>query len=101
MRCTERQAHRRSWEWKPWEARRTSAPKGLPREVKEARWEAKLLLLVVRTRLAQGEVPLEHAAALAEVAQDERLPPRRRRVAAQYLARMRLVAMGRAEGPRG
>jgi hypothetical protein len=52
-----------------------------------------LLLLVVRTRLAQGRVPYEHAERLAVVAQDPRLPLRRRRMAAQCAARLRMAGM--------
>jgi len=50
--------------------------------------------MVVRARLAEGAVPLEHADALARVAEDGRIKVRQRRVAAELLGRLRLAGMG-------
>lgn len=63
------------------------------RALAEVRQDAKLLLWVVRERLGEGSVPLEHAAALARIAEDERISPRRRRRAAEYLARLALASI--------
>ena len=86
---------RRSWDWEPWEARRTGLPKRTDPDVREARQDARLLLMVVRARFAEGTVPFEHIERLAQPAQDERVPVRQRRVAAELLGRVRLAALGR------
>lgn len=63
------------------------------RALTEVREDAKLLLMVVRQRLQMGEVPLEHAGALARIAGDARISARRRRRAAEYLARFQMAAL--------
>jgi len=79
--------------WEPWEARRTSLPRRPDPGVREAREDARLLLMVVRAHFAEGTVPIEHVEALARVAEDGRVKLRQRRVAASLLGRIRLVAM--------
>ncbi len=79
--------------WEPWEARRAKAPPGLPVQVREARWEAKILLEVARARLARGETPVDLVEPLAGAAQDERLTACRRLIAAELLARVRLAVL--------
>ena len=69
---------------------------------REARQDARLLLMVVRARLREGVVPVEHADRLAAVAQDGRVQVRRRRVAAELLGKMRLEVLRRlARAERG
>ncbi len=82
-------------EWEPWEARRTALPRRTDPDVRQARANAQLLLMVVRTRLAQGSVPFEHAEALAAAALDEHLTLRLRLRAAEALARLREAGMRR------
>lgn len=91
---------RRSWDWDPWEAKRARLPKRAPYEVRDTREDARLLLMVVRARFAEGRVPTEHVERLAAVATDERVKLRERRIAASLLARVRLAVMGPAEGGR-
>ncbi len=81
--------------WEPWEARRGSLPRRPPPDVREARDDARLLLMVVRARAADGRPAFEHAQALAGAAEDERLTPRLRLRAATALARLRMSALGR------
>jgi len=45
--------------------------------------------------MAQGRLPLEHEAALRDAANDERVQVRRRRVAAQLHAELRIRAIKR------
>ena len=68
--------------------------------MREARRDARLLLMVVRARLAEGRLPTEHVEALARVAQDERVGNRLRLGAAELLARMRLSALAEASAVR-
>lgn len=82
-------------EWEPWEARRVSPPRVLAADVREARQDARLLLIVVRARFARGAVPFEHAEALARAAVDERLTSRLRLRAAEALARLRMAGLRR------
>lgn len=87
-------------EWEPWEARRASLPRRPDPETREARQDARLLLMVVRARFADGTVPYELTDALAQAMHDERLADRQRRQAAQCLARFRGHAM-RTEARQG
>ncbi len=89
---------RRSWDWEPWEARRRRLPKRVEADVREVRQDARLLVMVVRARFAEGVVPLEHAGALGRVAEDKRVNVRQRRVAATLLGRIRLSAIAGATG---
>jgi len=86
---------RRSWDWEPWEARRTSLPTRASWEQRDARERARLLLMVVRAKSARGNLPYEHAEALAVAAEDERLTSRLRLRAATALARLRLAGLRR------
>ena len=92
---------RQTWDWEPWEARRTSLPQRPEPDVREAREHARLLLRVVQARVAGGAIPYQHTAALASAAEDERLTSRLRLRAATALARMRMAGMRRegGEGP--
>jgi hypothetical protein len=84
---------RRTWAWEPWEARRAKAPPGLPLDVCEARSDAKLLLWIARERMKLGELPVDLADRLAAAAEDGRLTSRRRLMAAEVLAKLRVQAM--------
>ena len=84
---------RQPWDWEPWEAKRAKAPPGLPLDVREARSDAKLLLFVARERLKRGDVPYDLVDRLVAAGEDPRLTARRHRMAAQYLARIRLAAL--------
>ncbi len=77
----------------PWEAKRVAAPRRADPDVREARQDARLLLMVVRARFAEGTVPFELAERLAQVAQDERLTARLQLRAAEALARLRMAGM--------
>ena len=81
--------------WEPWEARRLTAPPGLPVETREARGDARLVLFVARARFKEGTPPWDLADRLAAVAQDERVTVRTQRVAAQLLAKLRGLALAR------
>ncbi|MGE0229095.1 MAG: hypothetical protein AB7U23_11370 [Dehalococcoidia bacterium] len=81
--------------WEPWEARRLTAPPGLPVEIREARADARLVLFVTRARFREGTVPWDLADRLAAVAQDDRVTVRTQRVAASLLARLRQAAWER------
>ncbi len=81
--------------WEPWEAKRLTAPPGLPVEIREARADARLVLFVARARFREGTVPWDLADRLAGVAQDERVTVRTRRVAASLLAKLRGLALAR------
>jgi len=85
-------------DWEPWEAKRKALPGRAPWEIREARQDARLLLMVVRARFAEGTVPVEYAEALGRVAEDERVGTRQRRVAAELLGRVRLAALARVAG---
>jgi hypothetical protein len=85
----------------PWEARRVRPPQRLPADVREAREDARLLLWVVRARLREGTLPVEHLPALDRVAEDERVQVRRRRMAAELAARVRLGGLEDAPGDCG
>ena len=78
-----------------WEPHRAAPPPGLTQDVREAREDSRLLLMVVRARLAEGTMPFEHAEALGRVAEDQRIKVRQRRVAAALLGRIRLTAIAR------
>ncbi len=82
-------------EWEPWEARRASLPSRPAADVREAREDARLLLMVVRARGAERRPAFEHAQRLAEAAEDARLTARLRLRAATALARLRMSALGR------
>ena len=81
--------------WEPWEARRLTAPPGLPVEIREARADARLVLYVARARFRDGTPPWDLADRLAAVAQDERVTVRTQRVAAELLTRLRRAAWER------
>jgi len=85
--------------WEPWEAMRAKAPPGPDLATREVREDARLLLWVVRARLREGGPVYEHLPALERVAGDERVQVRRRRVAAELAARIRLAALQRALAP--
>ena len=72
-------------------------PESLPRDpdVIKARRDARLLLMVVRARMAKGTLPFELADALARLAQDECQGARLRVRAAEALARLRLAGLHR------
>lgn len=73
-------------------------PERLPRdpEAAQARRDARVVLQVARARLARGE-PLD-AQPLTVLALDERLAPRQRARAAEYLARGWLAAASAVGG---
>ena len=50
-------------------------------------------LIVARERMKRGDVPYDLVDRLAAAAEDPRLTARRHRMAAQYLARIRLAAL--------
>ena len=81
--------------WEPWEARRLTAPPGLPLHLREARADARLLLYVARARFRDGTPPWDLADRLASVAQDDGVTVRTRRVAAELLTRLRRAAWER------
>ena len=86
--------------WEPWEARRLTAPPGLPLHLREARADARLVLYVARARFRDGTPPWDLADRLAAVAQDDRVTVRTQRVAAQLLAKLRGLALARDTAPR-
>lgn len=74
-------------------------PDQLPRdpEAIEARKDARLLLMVARARLRLGELPFDLAPRLDAVSRDDRIPVRKRRIAAELGARLALGALGRPD----
>ncbi len=73
-------------------------PKGLPTESwerRQAQEDARLLLMVVRARLREGDVPTDLVPKLERLALDQRTRIRQQRVAAGLLARIRLAGASR------